>query len=165
MSDVPLADWQQAAVEVASEIANGTLAFGNRTPPERIAAIPDESRGAYVPILSGEYSLHVGIVSDEEGCRTLSRGLLGMEPEEEVTPDDVHDAVGEIANMIAGGVKTKVSARGAPVQIGLPIFIHGHIEGGASSQVMVSQMRFDATDVCVVIVKTAKHTGRASVRA
>lgn len=164
MSDLPVADWQQAATEVASEIGSGVLAFGQVSPPERTAAIGDGRRGAYVPILSGDYSLHVGIVSDDEGCASLTRALLGMAPDEDVSQDDIHDAVGEIANMVAGGVKTKVTARGLPVQIGLPIFIHGHIESGAGTQAMVSQMRFDDVDVWVTIVKTARHSGRGSMR-
>jgi chemotaxis protein CheX len=165
MSDLPVAEWQQAATEVAFEIGSSVLAFGQCSPPERLAAIGDGRRGAYVPILSGDYSLHVGIVSDGAGCANLTRALLGMGPDEDVSLDDVRDAVGEIANMVAGGVKTRITARGIPVQIGLPIFIHGHIEGGAATQSMVSQMKFDDVDICVTIIKTAKHSGRGSVRA
>lgn len=165
MSDLPVAEWQQAAVEVASEIIKNVLAFEQCSPPERIAAIGDGRRGAYVPILSGDYSLHVGIVSDDSGCANLTRALLGMTCDEQVTQDDIHDAVGEIANMVAGGVKTKVTARGTAVQIGLPIFIHGHIESGAATQSVVSQMKFDDVDLCITIVKTARHSGRGSMRA
>jgi hypothetical protein len=67
--------------------------------------------------------------------------------------------------MVAGGVKTKVTARGIPVQIGLPIFIHGHIESGAGTQAIVSQMKFDDVELYITIVKTARHSGRGSMRA
>lgn len=164
MSDLPISEWQRAAIEVASEIGESVLAFEQCGPPERIAAIGSGRRGAYVPILSGDYSLHVGVVSDDAGCASLTRALLVMGADEAVSLDDIHDAVGEIANMVAGGVKTKVTARGVPVQIGLPIFIHGHIESGAGTQALVSQMKFDDVDVCVTIVKTARHA-RGSVRA
>jgi hypothetical protein len=165
MSDLPVADWQQAATEVATEIGSGVLAFGQCGPPERVATIGDGRRGAYVPVLSGDYSLHVGVVSDDKGCASLTRALLGMASDEEVSLDDIHDAVGEIANMVAGGVKTKVTARGIPVQIGLPIFIHGHIESGAGTQAIVSQMKFDDVELYITIVKTARHSGRGSMRA
>lgn len=163
MSELAVADWQQAAVEVASEIGVSVLAFGGTTPPERIAGIGDERRGAYVPILSGDNSLHVGIVSNESGCVSLTRALLGMEPDEDVSPDDVRDAVGEIANMIAGGVKTKVTEKGVAAQIGLPIFIHGHIECGGATQTMVSLLAFDDVDVCITVVRSGRST-RGSVR-
>lgn len=164
MSELAVADWQQAAVEVASEIGVSVLAFGGTTPPERIAGIGNERRGAYVPILSGDNSLHVGIVSDESGCVSLTRALLGMAPDEDVSPEDVRDAVGEIANMIAGGVKTKVTEKGVSAQIGLPIFIQGHIECGGSTQTIVSQLTFDDVDVCITVVRSGRST-RASVRA
>lgn len=164
MTELAVADWQQAAVQVASEIAANVLAFEDGSPPERIATVDAAGQGAYVPILSGDYSVHVGVVSDASGCAALARALLGMAPDEAVAPEDVHDAVGEIANMVAGGVKSKVTARGAQAQIGLPIFIHGHIEPGGSTQCMVHRLKFNTTDVCVTVVKVMKLPSRGSIR-
>jgi CheY-specific phosphatase CheX len=165
MTELPVADWQQAAVQVASEIATNVLAFEDCLPAERIASVDAAGQGAYVPILSGNYSVHVGVVSDASGCAALARALLGMGPDEALTAADVHDAVGEIANMVAGGVKSKVTARGAEAQIGLPIFIHGHIEPGGSTQSMVHRLKFSATNVCVTVVKVVmKAPSRGSIR-
>lgn len=121
-----------------------------------------ESQGAYVPVLSGDHSLHIGVASSEHGCRVLTRALLGMEPDEVVSPEDVHDAVGEIANMVAGGVKNKVVALGIDAQLGLPIFIHGHIAQTSVSQTLVSAITLDGITVSVTVVKTARGQSRAA---
>lgn len=161
MTDLAVADWQQSAVEVVSSIGTDVLAFESCSSPSVISEIGHDSQGAYVPILSGDHSLHVGVVSSETGCQVLTRALLGMAPDEEVSADDIHDAVGEIANMVAGGIKTKVVARGVEAQLGLPIFIHGHIAQTAVSQCLVSQLEMDGISVRVTVVKTARGTSRA----
>lgn len=163
MTDLSVGEWQQAAVEVASSIGTDVLAFEACSAPNVVEGIGADSQGAYVPILSGDHSLHVGVASSEEGCQVLTRALLGMAPDEEVSSDDVHDAVGEIANMVAGGVKSKVVAKGAEAQLGLPIFIHGHIAQTSVSQCMVSEVQFDGILVRVTVVKTARGQSRAVV--
>lgn len=161
MTDLAVAEWQKAAVEVVSSIGTDVLAFGSCS-PFVLEGLELDSQGAYVPILSGDSSLHVGVASSEAGCHVLTRALLGMAPDEAVSPDDVHDAVGEIANMVAGGVKTKVVARGVDAQLGLPIFIHGHIAQTSVSQCLSSELAFDDIRVRVTVVKTARGTSRAA---
>jgi CheY-specific phosphatase CheX len=162
VTDLAVAEWQQAAVDVVSSIGTDVLAFESCSQPSIVGEVGLESQGAYVPILSGDHSLHVGVVSSEDGCHVLTRALLGMAPDEEVSADDVHDAVGEIANMVAGGVKTKVVSRGVDAQLGLPIFIHGHIAQTSVSQSLVSQIEFGGICVRVTVVKTARGTSRAA---
>ena len=165
MTDVAVASWQQAAIEVVTSIGTDVLAFASCSSAQPIGELALESQGAYVPILSGDHSLHVGVVSNEAGCHVLTRALLGMEPDEDVSSDDVRDAVGEIANMVAGGVKTKIVALGGEAQLGLPIFIRGHIEASSVSQCMISQLTFDNIEVKVTVVKTAKGVSRVMAAA
>lgn len=164
MTDLAVGEWQEAAIQVAQDIGTGVLAFEECSPVDRVGNIGQDRQGAYVPILSGDCSLHVGVVSDESGCASLTRALLGMAPDEAVSIDDIHDAVGEIANMVAGGIKTKVTAKGTDAQIGLPIFIQGHIESGSATQSVVSQLKFGDVEVCITVVKTSKSPNRGSIR-
>jgi hypothetical protein len=162
VKDLTVDDWQQTAVDVVLSIGTDVLAFGSCSVPLPVGEVGLDSHGAYVPMLSGDYSLHVGVVSSEDGCQVLTRALLGMEPDEAVSSDDVHDAVGEIANMVAGGVKTKVVAKGADAQLGLPIFIHGHIAQTSVSQSLVTEIQFEGISVRVTVVKTARGASRAA---
>lgn len=162
MTDLAVAEWQQAAVQVVTAIATDVLAFVSCSEPVLVSELGLDRQGAYVPILSGDHSLHIGVASSEHGCRVLTRALLGMEPDEAVSPEDVHDAVGEIANMVAGGVKTKLVGLGVDAQLGLPIFIHGHIAQTSVSQGLVSELGLDGITVSVTVVKTARGTSRAA---
>lgn len=82
--------------------------------------------GAYLGLVAQEEPVQVGIVVDGGGCQSLSKALLGMEPaDEDLPPSDVSDAMCEIVNIIAGGLKRRVAER-MPVTMGLPIFVSGH---------------------------------------
>ncbi len=82
--------------------------------------------GAYLGLVAQEEPIQVGILVDGPGCQALAKALLGMEPgDEDLPPSDVSDAMCEIINIIAGGLKRRVSER-MPVTMGLPIFVSGH---------------------------------------
>ena len=68
---------------------------------------------------NGLVSLHMpsGLAIRATSC------MLGMEVTE--INDDVNDAMGEIANMIAGSFKQHLSTSGMDIQISTPSVIHG----------------------------------------
>jgi chemotaxis protein CheX len=65
--------------------------------------------------LTGCLALH----ASREQCRDFTARLLGAELDSIKTDEDLRDAVGEIANMIAGNVKRALVGQG-PIDIGLP---------------------------------------------
>jgi len=67
----------------------------------------------------------------------VTSNFLGMEVEE--INDDVQDAIGEIANMLGGNLKTILSDRGKDIQLSLPSTIFGD-EYAFSSQAEVDQI-------------------------
>ena len=74
----------------------------------------------------------------------ITSSFLGMDVDE--INDDVRDAVGELANMLGGNVKTILSQNGRDIDLSLPSTISGHEYGFKT-----------ATDVDLVILpfKTA----------
>ncbi|TAK26887.1 MAG: chemotaxis protein CheX [Chloroflexota bacterium] len=56
---------------------------------------------------------------------TVAAGMLGMEPEEVDEDSDVLDAMGELANIIAGNVKTELGAEGEPLSLSVPTVVTG----------------------------------------
>lgn len=71
--------------------------------------------GDLTAMLSVHCSGHIGM--------ELAGAMLGMEFEE--IDDDVKDALGEIANMIAGGVKERLSSENINLQLAIPTTISG----------------------------------------
>jgi Chemotaxis phosphatase CheX len=114
-----------ALTESASELTRtvlGGLGFQALGPSENMAA----GNGAYLALVAQEEPVQVGILMDDAGCQRLSKALLGMEAgDEDLPPTDVSDAMCEIINIIAGGLKRRVSPE-LPVAMGLPLFVSGH---------------------------------------
>ena len=68
---------------------------------------------------SGVISIHCPVVL----ALKITSSMLGMDCEE--VGDDLNDAIGEIANMLGGGVKQVLSKGGLDVKLSIPTVISG----------------------------------------
>ena len=76
----------------------------------------------------------VGLAGTHKGClaihlphkvaMTITSNFLGMDVEE--INADVEDAVGELANMLGGNVKSILSGKGRDIELSLPTTVSGH---------------------------------------
>jgi hypothetical protein len=67
--------------------------------------------------LHGPWAGRASLVTDASTARDLARALLGLAPGDDVSPDDLVDAFGEIANVVGGNVKALLPETGT---LGLP---------------------------------------------
>jgi chemotaxis protein CheX len=58
-------------------------------------------------------------------AKAVFRSMMMMEPDSEVNDDEIKDAVGELANMVAGGAKSQLQGNGFDIGIGLPTVVVG----------------------------------------
>lgn len=72
---------------------------------------------------AGSYNGLVSLHAPQQLALAFTSGMLGME----VTAlnDDVHDALGEITNMIAGSFKQHISRGGADIKLSTPSIVSG----------------------------------------
>lgn len=89
--------------------------------------LPSGAEGGYVSLLADDDTYWVGLLSTPEGSRALTAAFLGMGGPDEVTPEDVADAMGELANMLVGNMKPLLSSDDANLTTGLPMFIRGQL--------------------------------------
>jgi chemotaxis protein CheX len=75
--------------------------------------------------LGGSCPGMVGVHIPEDFAKEVTAAMLGMEPGELEGDSDVHDAVGEVANMLAGEMKMILSERGADICLSTPTIISG----------------------------------------
>ncbi len=68
--------------------------------------------------LAGDMRGLLGIHCSENAAKSITGGMLGMDVEE--MDDDVKDAIGEIANMVAGGIKDHLIGDNVKVQLAIP---------------------------------------------
>ena len=73
--------------------------------------------------LAGKHKGVVAIHIPTPLALAITTSFLGMDVEE--LNEDVQDAIGEIANMLGGNVKTILSERGKDIQLSLPSTISG----------------------------------------
>lgn len=72
---------------------------------------------------------------DIEGCLTICCGLhsakviasnmLGLEESEDIAEDDICDAMGEVANMVMGSVKSRIQDSVGNIEVSIPSVIRG----------------------------------------
>lgn len=73
--------------------------------------------------MAGSYSGLVCIHTPQNRALQITSGMLGMDVT--VVDDDVRDALGEIANMIAGSFKLHLTRCGADIRISTPSVVTG----------------------------------------
>lgn len=147
--------WIETLEKSAGELVTTTLGYQKCEVISHLTDVPKAKVGAYIPLLgeSERTKLEIGILSDLKGCQELSRRLTGMENTEPISEDDVTDAIGEIANIIAGGVKRLAADRISSLQIGLPFFFDGSIRFKEPLAIAVSNSMWGTVNVFLIVLK------------
>ena len=94
----------------------------------------------FITGMVGLAGVHKGILAvhfPQQVALDVTGSFLGMEVAE--INADVQDAIGEIANMLGGNLKTILSDRGSDIQLSLPSTIYGD-EYAMTSQADVDQV-------------------------
>jgi len=73
--------------------------------------------------LAGDLKGVLAIHCSESAALGIAGAMLGMECSE--IDDDVKDAIGEIANMVAGGLKTALAVDGVNTELAIPTTVQG----------------------------------------
>lgn len=122
----------QATQEIF-ETMLGLEAVAHDSLKERVASFTHSITGMIG--LAGPYKGMLAIHLPEPVAKTITSNFLGMEIEE--IGDDVKDAIGELANMLAGSIKTALAEGGREIKLSIPSAICGEeytidcsVEGG-----------------------------------
>jgi chemotaxis protein CheX len=107
---------------IAEQVWSSYLDHDGMSP---LILVPAEKPSAEVSAsvsVTGAWRGHVVVRCSAAAARNAAAALLGVELED-VTPDDVTDALGELANIIGGNVKSLLAE---PCALSLPhVLIHG----------------------------------------
>lgn len=160
---VALTVWQKAVESGVTDLARDGMGLPEISFVDRNQLIPASMPGAFIPLIGPNESVQVGIVSTPEGCIALARALLQGGPDLEVTPADVSDALAEAANILAGFVKRNIQDAVNPVQLGLPLFVNGHLETSDRVRAAVTHLSLGGIPAAIVVLRAAEW--KASHRA
>lgn len=60
-----------------------------------------------------------------ESTEKIARSMLMMSPEDEITTEDIYDAAGEVANLVLGGLKSRIADSVGDIDMSIPMVIEG----------------------------------------
>jgi CheY-specific phosphatase CheX len=81
-----------------------------------------------------------------------------LDANEEISPDDTADAIGEIANMIGGGIKRRMIEADPSMKLGLPVFVSGSVVDGSHLDAWSAALAMADVTVHLVVLR---HVARA----
>ncbi len=67
----------------------------------------------------------LGVCCNMTGARAIAAGMLCMDSPDELADEDLADAMGEIANMVIGAVKTRIQDNYQSILISVPSVVQG----------------------------------------
>ena len=109
--------------------------------------------GAYVGLVGDNAALQLGVIADPATCAELARALLCMEPEDELSDEDMADAMNEVANIVGGGVKRRMVDVDPSLKLGLPVFINGFVQPTHALETAVATVTLGPYDGHLLILR------------
>jgi hypothetical protein len=151
-SKLTLGHWRSAVEGAATEIATRALSFPGVVVHDPVGVERSVAMiGAHIPLVGGGQAFDMALVSSAQGCEALSRAILCLDPHPAIRDVEIADAIGEIVNMLAGSMKRRLAGHGAHLALGLPIFVHGHMQRSDRLSVITLPVRFGPVDTMVLI--------------
>jgi CheY-specific phosphatase CheX len=121
--------------------------------------------GTMIGLVSDDNAVQMMLVATKQGAEILAKALLGFEPDEEIDPGDLADAIGEIINIVAGMVKTVLNDQDKGLNLTLPTFVDGTLTPITGQTVSYEVIEMGPVQAKVLIVngnRVAKRKPRAS---
>lgn len=118
-------DIAQNLIDATCEIFDTMLMMPVVPEPDNLAATRQHfSPGVTGMVgLAGAYKGMLAIHVSESVAKTITGSFLGIEVDD--INDDVRDAMGEMANMLAGSVKAALGAGGQEIKLSIPSAVCG----------------------------------------
>lgn len=155
-ANVGLTEWLDAAVSSLAECAVSLLGTDRCEEASPRGSLSLAGWGSYVPLATPDAMLQVGVVASEPDCIGMASTMLGLGPEE-LAAADVGDAMGEIANVLAGAVKTVLAGRVNAIELGLPLFAQGEVVPPRAAELSATDVAVGQWRVTVVVVRGARR--------
>ena len=151
-------DWTVAALD---GIATTALGMKNDSVPleASLGFDPANGIGAHVALVAEGIALQVGLITDQAGLVQLTSAMLGLTPGvDSLTPAEQKDALGELANMLAGGIKARMNKVHPDMRLGLPMVIRGPVRPAGAALCMNALRGLGSVPVRLVLIYDEKRT-------
>lgn len=149
--------WLDALVDATGETSNIFLDLGGIRVLRRSDCIPEFTNASFVSLVGDSSSIQVGIAASSDACQTLASRFLGMEEDDdELEHAEIVDAFGELANVVAGGVKQQIADQGETMFLGLPLVMEQRPQLSDGQSVISAECVMGDIPVCLLVIFTRK---------
>ncbi len=150
--------WIDAAVTALSEVGRDFIGCGPANVVRKHDHIPGDLQGAYIPLVCPTVSFQLALLATSDGAQRLAKAMLCVPEDEELPPADVADAMGEIMNIVAGMVKNVMQPKVESLKLGLPMYIHGHVQGSNGVEIRVVDLQLGDQATHLLVLKQQSTT-------
>jgi chemotaxis protein CheX len=67
----------------------------------------------------------LGICCNKDCAHAIAINMLAMSPDDKISDDEIKDALGEVANMVMGTIKTAIQSDLQHLQVSIPVVVTG----------------------------------------
>jgi chemotaxis protein CheX len=131
------------------------IEHGDKQPNGQFA-IKEEKQIAASIGFTGAFTGVISLILGESLAVTLTKRMLSMDPHESVSTEYLKDALGELTNMVAGQVKTKLCDKGINTIMSVPVVIFGktlNVDGAQHSKCQRIELLCESKPVVIQLIE------------
>jgi chemotaxis protein CheX len=155
-----IVDFMKPAISTVFHTMLNTQLIDNCDKPQEGQPVIKEERQIAGSIgFTGAFTGAISLILGESLAIMLTKRLLGMDSHEPVSAEYLKDAIGELTNMLAGQLKTKLCDHGMPTTMSVPMVIFGKtlvVDGAQNCKCDRLQLMCEKKPVCVQLIEKAK---------
>ncbi len=145
--------WMHAMVDSTDELATSTLGLEGISVLSELMPTQRDLPGSYVALVGDQFNFEYGVAGTWDSFGVLARTLLFMESDEELGDDDLADAINEVINIVAGGVKRRMSEIDAGLKLGLPAFFNGTLHPTSHQEALSSKIDIGGAEIYLMVFR------------
>lgn len=156
MSALDLPMWLDAAVESIRDVAKSALFVDASGKPELQAEHPTSLMGSLISLLGDTDTVEMALSYPQPSdAQALAKALLMEEGDDDLPNADLVDALGEIANMVGGGIKRRMNTASPGLRLGLPLAVNGRVVGKRGGERLTALLPIGDNQVLLVLWRYA----------
>ncbi len=111
-------------IDSASEVFETMMFMAlEKIPPEE-AEISEDTLLSSITF-TGALEGCLAICCASQDAKVIAANMLGMEPEDDISMEDICDAMGEVSNMVLGSIKKRIADAVGEITVSIPCTVSG----------------------------------------
>jgi chemotaxis protein CheX len=116
--------FKDALLSGAREVFETMVFMGLEESSEQSATLNEEALLGTITF-KGKLEGCLGFCCTLQCAQIIAANMLGMDSNATLTEDDINDAIGEIANMVMGALKTRIQDGIGTIEVSIPSVVQG----------------------------------------